>query len=163
MNHEPFCAREDEVLERVIAGAFPLDPASELRSHVTACASCKDLVTVAAAIRTEAETAKREASLPASGAVWFRVQRRAHRENLERARRTVSLVYASTLATTAFLVLILFGGLEALRTGWLSQGLAEVWKILSAPSAMGVSVPVLVAVMCLLLAPFAVYYAVTEE
>jgi hypothetical protein len=145
VKNESECPREHEVLEAVLAGRA-------LPAHVLDCPPCSDLALVAGAIRDDAERAAREASVPPSGAVWWRMQRRMHREKAQRASRMVTLVYAATLAATVLGVAFLLGGV---RHDW------QEWLVAAAVSAP--PIPLLVcALTTLLLAPVAVYYAVAE-
>ena len=66
------CDREEDVLEAVMSGQWPRVPGNPgnnlaLRQHVDGCPSCRDLVTVATALRDEHELASRDAHLPTFG------------------------------------------------------------------------------------------------
>jgi len=142
------CTREAEVLEAITAGRWPDTCDDELRSHASSCAVCADLATVASLIAEDAATATRHAPIPSSGLMWWRMQRRMQMEAARNARRTITFVETATLAATALLVLFILGGLSLLDFNW---------------SALPWNVPLLAAAaMILLLAPFAVYYAVTD-
>lgn len=145
MKNESECPRENEVLEAVLAGRA-------LPPHVLECQPCSDLALVAGTIRQDAERASREANVPPSGAVWWRMQRRMHREKAQQATRMVTLVYAATLAATVLGVVFLLGGL---RHDW------QEWLMAAAVSAPPVALLVCGAT-ALLLMPVAVYYALAE-
>jgi hypothetical protein len=135
------CPREAEVLEAVFAG-------QALPAHALQCRPCSDLALVAGALRRDAELAAREANVPPSGAVWWRMQRRITRESARRAARVVTLVYAATLGATAACVLGVLGGMPG------------DWLATVATTAPTMQFPLLLcAATALLLAPFAVYYA----
>ncbi len=142
------CAREGEVLEAITAGRWPETCDDELRAHAESCATCTDLATVAAAIAEDASDAVRQAPIPSSGLVWWRMQRRTQMEATINAKRAITFVEGVTLAATAFAVLFSLGGLSLLKFDWP----AIPWNLPLIAAAATI----------LLLAPFAVYYAVTE-
>lgn len=88
------CAREPEVIEAVTTGCWPEDGA--LRSHVTACRTCSDVVTLLQRLASERDRLIEQAHLPAAGLVWWRAQIRARQE----AARTVTqpIAFAQGLA-----------------------------------------------------------------
>jgi hypothetical protein len=141
------CTRETEILDAITTGRWP--HSAELRTHAATCATCADLATVASAIAEDAAAAIRRAPIPGSGLVWWRMQRRVQLEATRNVKRAVTFVEALTLAATAFAVLFILGGLSLLKFDW--RVLPWNGPLLAA------------AAMILALAPFAVYYAVTEE
>jgi hypothetical protein len=142
------CAREAELLEAITAGRWPENCADELRSHAASCPTCADLATVASAIAEDANAAMRRAPVPSSGLMWWRMQRRMQMEAAQNAKRAITFVEAGTLAATAFLVLFVLGGLSLLKFDWH----AIPWNLPLIAAAATI----------LLLAPIAVYYAVTD-
>jgi hypothetical protein len=141
------CTREAEILDAITAGRWA--HSAELRAHASSCATCADLATVASAIVEDAAAAMRRAPIPGSGLVWWRMQRRMQLEATRNVKRAVTFVEALTLAATAFAVLFILGGLSLLKFDW---------------RVLPWNVPLLAAAATILaLAPFAVYYAVTEE
>ena len=149
------CTREAEVLEVITAAHWPDGCDAELRAHTMECTNCGDLAAVASAIAEEAARAMRHAPVPSSGLMWWRMQRRVKAETAESAQRAVSIVQVATLAATAFAVLLILGGLSLLKdwNRWLPALTAPHWS----------ATLIVAAATCLLLTPFAVYYAVTEE
>ena len=75
------CPRESEILEAV---AF--DRLAQVREHLDACASCAEAAAIAGALRRDHAAGIREAQVPSAGAVWWRATIRARAE----AARTVS-------------------------------------------------------------------------
>jgi plasmid maintenance system antidote protein VapI len=141
------CTREAEILDAITVGRWA--HSTELRAHASTCATCADLVTVASAITEDVAAAMRRAPIPGSGLIWWRMQRRVQLEAARNVKRAVTFVEALTLAATAFAVLFILGGLSLLKFDW---------------RVLPWNVPLLAAAaMILALAPFAVYYAVTEE
>lgn len=101
----PVCPREDELLDALGRGFL----GTELEAHAAACPACGELRAVAGALLDERTEAVREAPVPASGTVWWRLQIRQRREAEARARRSLLLGQAATLAVALALVLALFG------------------------------------------------------
>ncbi|HKR63315.1 MAG TPA: hypothetical protein VJZ00_06250 [Thermoanaerobaculia bacterium] len=142
------CAFEAEVLSAITAGRWPERCDAELRAHVTSCGICGDLATVASAIAEDGASAMRNAPIPSSGAVWWRVQRRTQLEAARNAKRAITFVEAATLLATIAGVIFLLGGFSLPNIDW---------------SPVPLNTPLLLAAgMILLAAPFAVYYAVTD-
>jgi hypothetical protein len=85
------CDREEDVLEAVMSGQWPpVNPGNDaLRGHVDGCPVCRDLVTVAAALREEHDLACRDAHLPTSGQVWWRASTRTGAEAVATAARPI--------------------------------------------------------------------------
>ncbi len=104
------CPRESEVLDVLGAGRTP---DGELAAHVAACPDCSDLATVAAAVLDDRNTAMQEASVPPSGAVWWRMQVRAYYDAQRTASRTATVVQAVALFG-ALLLAASFLGRQAL-------------------------------------------------
>ena len=164
------CPREQEVFDAIATGRWPERSDAELRSHVSACASCGDLAMVAGPLIEARDAAWQDARVPASGTVWWRAQMRARREAARKAARPMTLVQAAgALAGIALLV-----ALAAVAAPWLGNPLGEVTGLLSAglPSitlpdiaALGGSwwIVLLVAGPFVILGPVAIYFAVSGE
>lgn len=87
----PFeCPREQEVLEAVASRRWPTRCDEELRAHVTSCAVCADLATVAAAL-LDADGEAPAGGLPPASLVWWRAQLRARQEAARSALRPIRL------------------------------------------------------------------------
>jgi predicted anti-sigma-YlaC factor YlaD len=154
------CEREELVLELLRDGRDLA--ATELGAHVTECASCADLADVAKSILDENHAAAREAAVPTSGVVWWRMQRRARQEALRTAARTVTAVQAASVAT-AFVVAILIVGVTADWRGWLKT-LAGLVSLPEAATLAQWGLPLAFGVMaCLALAPVALYLSIARD
>jgi hypothetical protein len=110
------CPREADVLDAVAAGRWPEGRAGadvELAAHVAACAVCRDLAVVAAALAEEHEAAWTDAAPPPSDVVWWRAQLRARTEAAHAAARPMAVVQGigAVMALVAVvLVLVGYGG-----------------------------------------------------
>ena len=93
------CRHATAVLEAVVAGHWPERANDELRSHVSACASCAELVDLSAALSVEAGRLEVEASLPTAGAMWWRMQARQRAESARVAERPIAVVQLLALAS----------------------------------------------------------------
>ena len=146
------CDRESEILRSVSAGQWPERCDDELRAHAASCAGCTDLAEVASALAAERDAAIRHAHVPASGAVWWRAQMRARQDAARAAGRAMSLMQAAAIAIAVIGVVVIIGA---------NGGLAG---LSGAVSGVHWSLALILALATpLLLAPVAVYFAVTED
>jgi predicted anti-sigma-YlaC factor YlaD len=168
------CDREEDVLEAVMSGQWPPLPGNNvaLRGHVDGCPSCRDLVTVAAALRDEHDLAFRDAHLPTSGQVWWRASMRTRAEAAATAARPilvlqglagacaaglsaalVTLAWPSILLPLASIVDIM--SREAQRLGLAAVSTAEIQQAF-------LSVAVVVAAG-LILTPLVLYLVLSDD
>lgn len=158
------CVRESEVLEVVQAGRWPEQCPPELAAHVAACASCTELLTVAAAFAADYAESLRTAPVPTSGVMWWRVQRRVREEALRTATRTVTAVQMASIAAALAIALVILGAYSISGSDfstWLTQFIATVQlPTLSFSWTMPV---VVLLVSWALLAPVAVWVAVARD
>jgi hypothetical protein len=153
---KPECTREPELVETIADGRWPDACAGELREHVDACDVCAEIAIVANAIHIESEEAMHDAQVPPSGAMWWRTQRRAQQDAARAASRTMTLIQVATLAGTAGVLM------QQDWSRWLTRGWLAATELL-APSVAQWSGPLVLGIaMCVMLTPFAIYYAVTE-
>jgi hypothetical protein len=149
------CPRESEVVDALMAGRWPDACDDELRAHAAACATCGDLVLVATAIAADAP----RADVPTSGVMWFRIQRRERQQAARVASRTLTFVQASSIAGAIAFMLTIVGGLS----------FSDTWKTLLARAVELTNLsqwmlPLSFAVaVTLMLAPVALYFAVSED
>lgn len=154
------CEREDELTQVIRDGRWPALAESELAQHARECAACGDLVVVATAIVEDQQRAIRTASVPATGVTWWRVQRRAARETVRAANRTVAAVQTVSLATALILALTFLGTLGQWRA-WL-QALVR-YVAFDGVQFANVAPLALAVVVCATLAPVVLYLAVSRD
>jgi hypothetical protein len=98
------CRYESEVIDALASHRWPARIDAELRAHVAACESCRDLAAVAGALMSEETVAFADARVPLSASVWHRAQLRAREEAARVATRPIGFVqgvaFASALAAT---------------------------------------------------------------
>jgi hypothetical protein len=141
------CPREQELLDALLRGF--VEP--EIAEHAGQCTSCGEIQLAARSLIDDRIEAVREAPVPSAGAMWLRMQMRAHQEARARARRSLLIGQAATLAIAIALVLSLFGAdfaMEAERVA----------------ASMRVNGPLLIAfVLTIVAAPIAGYVAIRSK
>lgn len=168
------CSREDDLLEALQTSAWPDCCGQDLRDHVHACTACTNLVAIVLPLLDEHHVATSSAPVPSSGVVWWRAQMRARQEAARAAARPISIAQAIAFACAVGLVA---GGVSLLTPalgtwfGW-AGSLAGAWPAVRVPvfdlSTVQWLAPATLAVllaltMVLVLAPVAVYLAVSDE
>jgi len=78
------CTREPELQELLHRGQWPKACSDELRTHVAACRSCRELILVRQALGAERLKASAEARLEAPGVLWWRAQLRRRNAAMDR-------------------------------------------------------------------------------
>lgn len=99
------CRREAELLDALGRGFV----APELERHVVECPSCAELHLVAGALLDDRGRAVEEAPVPSAGTMWWRMRIRQRHEAQARARRSLLVGQAVTLAIALTLLLAVFG------------------------------------------------------
>ena len=92
------CPQENETLSMVQAGRWPDGCDDAMRTHVAACSTCADIVRVGSLIAADYHASLRSSHVPASGLVWWRMQRRARQEAIRTASRVITVVQAIAVA-----------------------------------------------------------------
>jgi len=98
------CSREKEVIDMLRRGQWLAACAPELRSHVSACRSCGDLVLVTETfLRARAESAG-AARIGSSSALWWRAQLRRRYAAIERIGKPILGAQIFALVVNLFIV-----------------------------------------------------------
>lgn len=151
MADDTTCPREEELLDVISAGRTP---DGELAAHLTACPGCSDLFTVAGAILDDRNTAIHEASIPPSGAVWWRMQMRTYYDAQRTASRTATVVQAVVLLGALFVAVAILG----------RQTLVDAFTSMTRIPLAPWSLPVTVAVALLaIVAPVVLWVAMADS
>ena len=165
------CTHEPLVVEAVMSGAWleRADPA--LVAHADGCDVCGEVALIATLIHDDHERSRYEVHVPAAGQVWWRSAIRARLESTQLAVRPISWLHAITGA-------IAIGVLLAILTvAWpfLTPMADRAWIVVAgffpnadvaAALASGLRLSAmlgLLAVAFLLLAPLALYFALSRE
>lgn len=141
------CFREDELIDAL--GRAYVGP--ELEQHVASCSACSELRVVAGAFLDDRAQAMMEAPVPTAATMWWRLQLRLRQEAEAKARRSLFIGQAATLAIALVLVASFFGTDVAF----------EVKHLIA---TIRVSTPLLIAVATwTLLAPIAGWVAIRQK
>ena len=184
----PECPREQDVINAIVAGRWPDRRFEEHRSdeycdetlqaHATQCEVCRELVEVTSLLRLERDGLHDEMNVPAAGQVWWRAAIRARLEASEQAARPLSWVFGISVACVVGLAVAVAELLwspfqQAVRSvapsRWpLPLGLGEVTRLLPSLTDLPLftttgAFVLLGAAACLLLAPLALYFALSDE
>lgn len=149
------CPREQDVLEATVSTLWSHD----LRAHVDFCPVCRDLATVATALRDEGEGARHETHPPTSGQVWWRATMRTRAEAARAAARPIMVLQALSAACVV-------GVFAALITrSWASIGLSLTWVAgaLSNVAILRVLAVGLILGAALILTPFVLYFVLSDD
>ena len=168
------CPREAGLLEALRSGAWPDGASRDLCGHVERCASCGALAALAAPLVDDYRALARDAAVPSSSFMWWRLQLRARRETAELAMRPITAAQGLALAGAVGLLGALFAAF-APRTARLASWLGVLGD--GAASALAASLPSasaqllspgalalgMTAALLLVVAPVAVYLALTDR
>ena len=174
----PECPREQDVINAIVTGRWPERCDESLCAHVAECAVCKELVEVTSMMRLDRDGLHEEMSLPSAGQVWWRAAIRARLEASQRVERPLSWIFGISMASAAGLAIaavqLLWSPVQ-LAWGTSSPGTWLTWfgigefarllptlKDLAPLTTVGVFV-LLCAAACLLLAPLALYFVLSDE
>jgi hypothetical protein len=163
------CVREEDVIDAVASGRWP-DGVADLRDHVRTCRICADLVTIIAPLLDARDSAWEETRVPSSAVVWWRAQMRARREAARHVNRPLTIAQGMGVLT-ALAVLLAVGWFVA---PWLDSSLSRAGALLAVDlsrvtlpdlSELGRRwwVALFLIVPWLILAPMAIYFAMTED
>ena len=166
------CSHEDDVVAAVLSRRWEAAD-DELKQHAAACEICRDVVSVADLLSVDQERSRSEVRVPAAGQVWWRSAVRARLEAAHAAARPMTWFHgvagACALGLTAALVGIAWPSVRGVAA-WLaaytfgagSSGVGEVAAF--ATAVLQKSLPlVFVIAACIVLAPVALYFVLSEE
>lgn len=168
------CSLEQDVVNAVLAGAWPHRCDERLVSHAAACDVCREVAGVAVLLRDDLDASRIDVHVPAAGQVWWRAAVRARLESTHAATRPMTWMHAITAAT------LMGAGLAAVTALWpmlpaalnvirsLSVELfpsPEVASAIAGGLAQSATIGVvgIVAAALLLLAPVALYFALSDD
>lgn len=164
------CDREQDVLDAMAGGRWPGQCDEDLRAHVNACGTCRDLADVATALLSDQETACSEARVPPAGVVWWRAQLRAREDAARAAGRPVAFIQGVAASVAVWLLIALYRALPveyvAEWRAWLTEFVPNATLTMSDVSRVAAAVPLVVLLtvgVWLVLAPIAIYFAVVDD
>jgi hypothetical protein len=150
------CPQENETLSLVQAGRWPDGCDDAMRTHAAGCSTCADIVRVGSLIAADYHASLRSSHVPASGVVWWRMQRRTRQEAIRTASRVITVVQAIAVAAgvaVAIAILVATGRAFSFSPSEVSRTVLAQWGV---PLIIGL-------VSWLALAPVAVYLAVSKD
>ena len=165
------CAREAEILAALWSGAWPDGCDKELLMHAESCEICSEVMLIAPALRADYQ-AMRDVQVPAAGQVWWRAAVRARMEAVHAASRPITWAQGLAAAGAVGLLVALIGIAWPSLTGSLVWIAGEATRLEPARTEMAALVveflrrglPLLIGVaLCAVLAPVAVYLALSDE
>ena len=165
------CLREQEIVEAIANGRWPHGCDPSLEMHASECDVCRDVVTVAVALREDDLSARHEARLPSAGLVWWRATIRARAEATRVAERPLTVAQGIAGASAVGLAFGLAGvawqsvqrfqrvgefiaGLDASTLQFASESAVMLQRAL--PLVIGLGA-------CLLIAPLAIYFVLSDD
>ena len=165
------CIHEHEVVAAVLSRRW--DQASdELQQHAADCAMCCDVVAVARLLSADQEQARTEAHVPAAGQVWWRAAVRARLEAAHAVDRPLTWLHGIAAACAAGVACAAIGtAWPSLRemAWWFTfdtfgadSRMADVAAFVTAAIQRSLPLAFVVAA-CLVLAPVALYFALTDD
>ena len=140
---KPDCNREADVLRAIAAGFIDDD----LRVHITDCDGCAEVLRVASAVADDRRVLMREAPIPSSSAMWLRTTMRAREDARRVAVRSATLIQAALVAAAIVIAVVVLGATVPVHL--------DLQPLLT--------IPVFAFLAWVILAPVAVYFAVTED
>jgi len=165
------CLREQEIVDAIAAGRWPhaCDPA--LTAHAAACEVCRDVVTVAVALRDDAFRARHDARLPSAGLVWWRATIRARAEATRVAERPLTVAQgiagASAVGLACGLASVAWQSVQRFqRVGEIIASLDASTLQFASESAVLLhrALPLVIGLgACLLIAPLAIYFVLSDD
>ena len=165
------CSHEDHVVQAVLSGAWPSRCDRELVTHAAGCDICSEVASIATLLRADHDEARRHVQVPAAGQVWWRSAIRARLETAQASTQPMTWMHGVTAAIMVGVILTIVGVL------WPSVGTAAEWiraQAVSISPQASVADVVLgalrqsfiiaaVAGACLILAPLALYFALSDD
>jgi hypothetical protein len=165
------CTYEHDVVAAVLSRRWET-ASDDLKQHAAGCEICREVVAVASALSADQEHARYEARVPAAGQVWWRAAVRARLEAAHAAARPLTWLHGIAGACAVGLMCALIGTMwPSVRemTSWFTaqtfgadSGIGDVAALIAA--ALQRSLPLaFVVVACIVLAPVALYFVLTDD
>ena len=165
------CSSEPLVVDAVLSGAWPERVDGALVAHADTCDVCSEVAMIAVLIHDDHERSRYDAHVPAAGQVWWRSAIRARLESTQSAMRPIGWLHAVTGAIAVGVLLAVL----TVAAPFLSPVAERVWVVavsffpnadVAAALASGLRLTTMlgaIAAAILLLAPLAVYFALSRE
>ncbi len=165
------CTHEPAVVNAVLSGHWPRGCDEALVAHALDCEVCREVSAVATLIHDDHDRARYEVQVPASGQVWWRAAVRARLDSTQASMRPMTWLHGITAAVAVGVLLAVAG----VTWPMLMPLLERVWAMVAAyfPSADVASAVAnglrlsamlgLIAAAILIVAPLALYFALSDD
>lgn len=165
------CAHEAEVVAAVVGRRW--ESCDEgLRMHAAGCEICRDVVAVSSLLASDEASVRHDVHVPAAGQVWWRSAVRARLEATHAAARPLTWLHGIAGACALGLAWAMIGvAWPSIRevASWVAtwtlgadSGFGDVAALVTA--AVQKSLPLaFVITACLVLAPVALYFALSDD
>jgi hypothetical protein len=165
------CIYEHEVVAAVLSRRWERAN-EELRQHAAACEICRDVVDVARLLSSDQERARYEARVPAAGQVWWRAAVRARLDAAHAVARPLTWLHgiaaACAVGVAAAVISMAWPSLLGMASWFTFEALgadsrvADVAALVTATMQRSLPLAFVVAA-CLVLAPVALYFVLTDD
>jgi hypothetical protein len=159
------CPRESEILEAVAFGRLP-----QVREHLDTCASCAEAAAIAGALRRDHVAALGEAHVPSAGAVWWRATIRARAEAARTVSQPITMLQGIAGACAVGLAAAFAGVAWRWMQTFTSAGDffvrldARRDELAAASALLQYALPLTLGLAaCLVVAPLALYFALSDD
>jgi hypothetical protein len=167
----PQCAHEQDVVAAVLGHRW--DAADEgLKQHAASCDICRDVVAVATLLSDDQERSRSNVRVPAAGQIWWRSAIRARLEGAQAAARPMTWLHGIAGACALGLAIAVIGmawpslrdmaGWVAARTLPADSGIGDAASFLTA-ALLGSFPLAFLVTACIVLAPVALYFALSDD
>jgi hypothetical protein len=166
------CAREVEVVASLLDRRSLRIDDDALAAHVERCEICREVAELTRLMSSDHETTRREIRVPAAGQVWWRAAVRARLEAVHLAARPLTWSHGIAGACAIGVMMALLGFAWPVvheAAGWVmaraldAVPLGEAAATLVTTAAHGNVALMFVAAACILFAPVALYFAISDE
>jgi hypothetical protein len=159
------CPRESEILEAAAYGRL-----TQVREHLDTCASCAEAAAIAGALRRDHAAALGEAHVPSAGAVWWRATIRARAEAARTVSQPITMLQGIAGACAVGLAAAFAGVAWRWMQTFTSAGDffvrldARRDEIAAASALLQYALPLTLGLAaCLVVAPLALYFALSDD
>jgi hypothetical protein len=166
------CPREHDIVTATLARGWPDQCDEALQAHARQCPICRDIVELVTSLRDERDCLQEVANVPGAGQVWWRAAVRARLEATQAAARPLTWLYGVAGACASGLLIASVGLLwPPVRHAsvWVSAHASTTsvdWSVVATaftPFAQSSGFVLVGAATCVVLAPLALYLALSDE
>jgi len=165
------CPREQDVVNAVLAGAWPDRCDDSLVTHAAQCVTCQEVAQVSMLLHEDVDHARIDVIVPAAGQIWWRAAVRARLESTHAAARPMSWMHAITGAIVLGVFLAAITTVWPMLPGVINVIRAASLEVLPSPEvsraiAGGLTqiagLAIIVAAI-MVVAPLALYFALSDD